>query len=35
MYEECFGEGPFIFRVNDSGSGPQLLTQVSVQFHLY
>ncbi|KAF5293176.1 hypothetical protein FQR65_LT11021 [Abscondita terminalis] len=31
MLEECFGEGPFIFRLNDTGSGPQLLTQVCLE----
>ncbi|KAB0798368.1 hypothetical protein PPYR_09361 [Photinus pyralis] len=31
MMEECFGEGPFVFRLNDSGSGPQLLTQVCLE----
>ncbi|GLV38952.1 Tubulin tyrosine ligase-like 5 [Carabus blaptoides fortunei] len=31
MYEQCFGEGPFVFRVNDNGSGPQLLTQVCLE----
>ncbi|KAK4879445.1 hypothetical protein RN001_007591 [Aquatica leii] len=31
MLEECFGEGPFIFRLNDTGSGPLLLTQVCLE----
>ena len=29
MFEECFGDGPFVFRINESGAGPQLLAQVS------
>jgi len=28
MFEECFGNGPFIFRINENGTGPPLLTQV-------
>ncbi|KAJ8981724.1 hypothetical protein NQ317_003789 [Molorchus minor] len=28
MFEECFGNGPFIFRINENGTGPQLLMQV-------
>ncbi|KAJ3633636.1 hypothetical protein MTP99_010573 [Tenebrio molitor] len=31
MFEECFGDGPFIFRLNESGTGPQLLTQVCLE----
>lgn len=31
MFEECFGNGPFIFRLNENGSGPQLLTQVRLE----
>ncbi|XP_022919219.1 probable tubulin polyglutamylase TTLL2 [Onthophagus taurus] len=31
MFEECFGEGPFIFRLNDNGAGPLLLTQVCLE----
>ncbi|XP_025835866.1 probable tubulin polyglutamylase TTLL2 [Agrilus planipennis] len=31
MFEECFGDGPFIFRLNDGGSGPHLLTQVCLE----
>lgn len=34
MQEECFGEGPFIFRLNDTGTGPHLLTQVRIKFKL-
>lgn len=28
MYQ-CFGDGPFIYRLNDNGLGPSLLNQVS------
>ncbi|KAH1013397.1 hypothetical protein HUJ04_002390 [Dendroctonus ponderosae] len=31
MFEECFGNGPFIFRINDAGAGPQLLAQVCIE----
>ncbi|KAF7279569.1 hypothetical protein GWI33_007031 [Rhynchophorus ferrugineus] len=31
MFEECFGNGPFIFRINENGTGPQLLTQVCLE----
>ncbi|XP_018564642.1 probable tubulin polyglutamylase TTLL2 [Anoplophora glabripennis] len=31
MFEECFGSGPFIFRINENGTGPQLLTQVCLE----
>ncbi|XP_066156601.1 probable tubulin polyglutamylase TTLL2 [Euwallacea fornicatus] len=31
MYEECFGNGPFIFKINENGTGPQLLTQVCLE----
>ncbi|CAG9854207.1 unnamed protein product [Phyllotreta striolata] len=31
MFEECFGNGPFIFRINENGAGPQLLTQVCLE----
>ncbi|KAJ8913513.1 hypothetical protein NQ315_017063 [Exocentrus adspersus] len=31
MFEECFGSGPFIFRINENGVGPQLLTQVCLE----
>lgn len=34
MFEECFGNGPFIFRINDAGAGPQLLAQVSIYWTL-
>lgn len=33
MFEERFGEGPFIFRLNDSGGGPPLLAQVSYNYY--
>ncbi|CAG9771181.1 unnamed protein product [Ceutorhynchus assimilis] len=31
MFEECFGNGPFVFRLNENGTGPQLLTQVCLE----
>ncbi|XP_019867531.1 probable tubulin polyglutamylase TTLL2 [Aethina tumida] len=31
MFEECFGNGPFIFRINENGTGPQLLLQVCLE----
>ncbi|XP_050501600.1 probable tubulin polyglutamylase TTLL2 isoform X2 [Diabrotica virgifera virgifera] len=31
MFEECFGNGPFIFRINENGSGPMLLMQVCLE----
>nr|CAI5847521.1 unnamed protein product [Callosobruchus analis] len=31
MFEECFGNGPFIFRINENGTGPQLLAQVCLE----
>ncbi|CAH0556489.1 unnamed protein product [Brassicogethes aeneus] len=31
MFEECFGTGPFIFRINENGTGPQLLSQVCLE----
>ncbi|XP_060518781.1 probable tubulin polyglutamylase TTLL2 [Cylas formicarius] len=31
MPEQRFGSGPFTFRINDNGSGPQLLTQVCLE----
>ncbi|XP_074031183.1 probable tubulin polyglutamylase TTLL2 isoform X2 [Leptinotarsa decemlineata] len=31
MFEECFGNGPFVFRLNENGCGPQLLTQVCLE----
>ncbi|XP_057667585.1 probable tubulin polyglutamylase TTLL2 isoform X1 [Diorhabda carinulata] len=31
MFEECFGNGPFIFRINENGGGPMLLMQVCLE----
>ncbi|KAG5867267.1 hypothetical protein JTB14_004861 [Gonioctena quinquepunctata] len=31
MCEECFGNGPFVFRINENGCGPQLLHQVCLE----
>ncbi|KAL1491448.1 hypothetical protein ABEB36_012046 [Hypothenemus hampei] len=31
MFEECFGNGPFIFRINENGNGPQLLTEICLE----
>ncbi|XP_030749524.1 probable tubulin polyglutamylase TTLL2 isoform X2 [Sitophilus oryzae] len=31
MFEECFGNGPFVFRINENGTGPQLLAQVCLE----
>ncbi|XP_045470829.1 probable tubulin polyglutamylase TTLL2 isoform X1 [Harmonia axyridis] len=31
MYDNCFGNGPFLFRLNDNGCGPNLLSQVCLE----